>query len=126
MVDVLISPSGPRAMSAAESLGDLLRDEPELAGRVHLRRGSIEANDMGGAWDALAIAVGSSGALTVLAASLRAWVAQPRWKEIDLSIEVSGRGAKSVKLSAHDVRGADLERLLGDAMELSNDSDASA
>ena len=55
-------------------LSQWLRSEDELRGRVRLAERAVEDSAMGGAFDAVTIAVSSGGAVTVLVKSLFAWL----------------------------------------------------
>ena len=59
-------------------LAEWLKQYPDLAGKVAAPADGAKPGQMGPAIDALAIAVGSGGALTVLARGLVAWAANYR------------------------------------------------
>ena len=95
-----------------EDLSSWLSDEDELRGGVSPQAPAMGPNEMGGLADALVIAVGSGGALTVLARSLQTWFELHR-SSIDLSISDSSTG-KHVQVNATNIRDAEilLTRLL--------------
>ncbi len=67
------------------SLAQWLRSESELRGRVRLTEHSIEPGDMGGALDAVAIALGSGGAATIFVRSLFTWLSQ---RQVGTSVRI--------------------------------------
>src|ERR1700727_2059922 len=72
-VEILISLAGGDQVAGLESLGDWLRGEPELAGRVRVSGSAPREGELGALADVLVVAVGSGGTLSVLAASLKSW-----------------------------------------------------
>jgi hypothetical protein len=73
---------------------------------------------MGGALDALAVAVGSGGMGAVLANCLSTWISQRR---SDVRITVSTRDGRTVEV---DGRGVDPQALARDIERLLNDDEA--
>jgi hypothetical protein len=69
-----------------EDLGNWLSNEFELRGAVRRNGARPEVGKMGAASDLLSVALASGGAITVFAASLRVWFAQPRRSDIRLKI----------------------------------------
>lgn len=57
----------------------------------------------------MTVAVGAGGAVSVLAASLRTWFAQP--KRSDIRLKVRRPDGETVELDAKRVRGKDLKEL---------------
>lgn len=108
-MDLTITVQGSPEGSAIESLVDWLRPEPEFRGRIRESTRSLTGGEMGGAVDALVVAVGSGGVLTVLASTLRSWLQQPRHKDIRITIE-NGHG--SVDIDAKRISSTDIEVLL--------------
>ncbi|MEV0746621.1 hypothetical protein OG345_03105 [Streptomyces sp. NBC_01220] len=93
-------------------LSDWFAQEHEFRGLVSesVVRGPGE---LGSASDALVIAVGSGGVLSVLAASLKTFLALPR--RSDVRIKVSGRpDGRTVEIDAKRV--SDVEALLREAL----------
>jgi hypothetical protein len=87
--------------SDAEKLQELrewLLNESELRGQIKTPSAQPDSNQMGVLGDALIVAVGSGGALSVLFASLKAWFAQP--KRSDVRIEVRTEDGRQIILSA--------------------------
>jgi Effector Associated Constant Component 1 len=93
-----------------ESLDEWLHQEPVLAGRITALVSEPRAGELGALSQALVVAVGSGGVLSVLAASLRAWLSLPR--RSDIRVEVHGPDGRSVVLDAHRINGKDLEGLI--------------
>ncbi|MFG3702926.1 hypothetical protein ACGF5C_34465 [Micromonospora sp. NPDC047620] len=63
------------------SLNRWLGNERDLVGCVTLVGSDPGEEELGGAWDTLAVAVGSGGLFTVVASSLQAWLGnRPRTK----------------------------------------------
>jgi hypothetical protein len=90
-----------------------LRQEPGLRGKVTPVRQSPGPGEMGSLIDLATIAVASGGALSVLAASLETWLAQPR--RSDVEIEIRHPHGRVVKVNAKRVSDIDivLRSLLG-------------
>ncbi|NUP51005.1 MAG: hypothetical protein HOW97_27385 [Catenulispora sp.] len=97
-------------VKALEDLSIWLRGEPELVGRVTLHRPAPRQGEMGTLTDAVVVAVGAQGAATALAASLRAWLAQPR--RADLKLTIATGEETFVEVDASNVRSSDLDLLL--------------
>jgi hypothetical protein len=100
-------------VDSLRSLLRWLRREPELRGRVGITSRPPRAGEMGSVPELLTVAVGSGGAVSVLAASLRAWLAQPR--RSDVKITLRGPGKRVVEVDARRV--ADVETLLRAVLE---------
>ena len=64
---------GETAEGELRSLSEWLTQESPSAGRTHLVRAS-EPDAMGGAWDAVEVALGAGGAVSVLAGSISTWI----------------------------------------------------
>jgi outer membrane biogenesis lipoprotein LolB len=97
-----------------ESLEGWLRGEPGMAGRVRLAAAQPQSNEMGVAAQALVVAVGSGGALSVFAASLRGWLSQPRRSDIRVRVEVPGQ--RIVEIDGDRLRADEIESLLRHAL----------
>ncbi|WP_157855149.1 effector-associated constant component EACC1 [Kitasatospora purpeofusca] len=109
-----ISVTGGETVAEAESLTDWLRGEPGLT-RVTLTGRAPAPGEMGSVLDAVTVALGAGGALSVLASSLRVWFAQPRRSDVRLKIRRADGG--TLELDAKRVRAGDLEDLLRTALE---------
>ncbi|MFJ4667464.1 effector-associated constant component EACC1 [Kitasatospora purpeofusca] len=106
--------NGSGTAAEAESLTDWLRGEPGLT-RVTLTGRAPAPGEMGSVLDAVTVALGAGGALSVLASSLRVWFAQPRRSDVRLKIRRADGG--TLELDAERVRAGDLEDLLRTALE---------
>lgn len=87
-----------------EDLLDWLTSEPDLRPGVKPVRAAPAPGELGGLIEALEIAVGSGGAVTVLAGGLRMWLSRNR----DVHISVRD-GDRSMEI---DGPGTDVERIL--------------
>jgi hypothetical protein len=72
------------------ALGEWLGDEVELRGRVRTVHGSIGKTELGSITDLLTVALGTGGAGTVLASSLKTWL-QTRRTTAKITVESAGR-----------------------------------
>ncbi|MFJ1767990.1 hypothetical protein ACIOD2_47275 [Amycolatopsis sp. NPDC088138] len=105
MSEVLLSIDGDDPVDGLESLADWLRAEPELRGRITRVPAAPKPGELGGAEDILIAAVGGGGALSVLFASLKGFLAQPR--RSDIRIIVKGPRGRQVDLDAKNVPDAE-------------------
>ncbi|MET8572410.1 hypothetical protein [Streptomyces sp. NPDC004783] len=96
------------------SLRDWLRHEDGLRGRVRAVQSPPAPGEMGGALDALAVAVGSGGMGAVLANCLSTWIGQRR---ADMRITVSTQDGRTVEV---DARGVDPHALARDVERMLN------
>lgn len=108
-MEIMIQPVGGER-AALESLADWLRGEPELAGRVSMTMPNPPEGALGAASDTLVVALGSGGALSVLAASLKAWLGQPRGSSVTILVK-SGKG-RSAEITADRVDGEQVEAIV--------------
>ena len=97
-----------------ESLDGWLRGERELAGLVSLAAASPREGELGALGEALVVAVSSGGAVSVLAASLKAWISLPR--RSDVRIRVQGAGGRVVEIDADRVSGERVDDLVRQAL----------
>jgi hypothetical protein len=109
---VWLSVEGEEPVDGLADLSDWLRHEPELRGTVTPSTTVPGPGELGATADALVIALGSGGALTALATSLRAFLAQPR--RSDIRIVVRTPNGRSVQVDAKRVR--DVEVLLRETL----------
>jgi len=99
--------------SRYEDLHDWLVAEPDLHSLVKRKLLLPEEGELGGgALDFLTVAVGSGGALSVLAGALSAWLTQARNRRVQIRIERRDGPLKAVSVHARNTRVADIERLL--------------
>jgi Effector Associated Constant Component 1 len=96
--------------SDLESLGDWLRQERGLSGRIKVAAASPREGELGSLGEALVVAVGSGGTLSVLAASLKAWMTLPR--RSDVKIRIEGSDGRVVDIDATRVDVAHVESLV--------------
>ena len=89
-----------------QSLARWLRSEDELRGRVLLTHHPIQVGDMGGALDAVAIALSSGGAATVLVQSLFAWLSQ-RQKNMSVHLRLVRTDGQEAELDLTGIRDPD-------------------
>ncbi|WP_369392479.1 hypothetical protein AB5J72_36520 [Streptomyces sp. CG1] len=108
----------PGAVGQLPSLMDWLRHEDGLRGRVRACQSPPSPGEMGGALDALVVAVGSGGMGVVLANCLSSWIAQRR---SDLRITVSTQDGRTVEV---DAKGVDPQALVRDIERLLNRPEA--
>jgi hypothetical protein len=97
-------------VQALESLADWLRGEPDLAGRVRLAPAELREGELGALAEAVVVGVGSGGAISVLATSLKTWLAHPRRSDIRVVLE--GPDDRKVEIDARRAKGEDVDRLL--------------
>lgn len=86
---------GVRSLSSWLSLDEALR------GRVRPVRRPPAPDEMGTALDVLAVAVGSGGAVTVLAGALHAWLQQRR--STSVRVRVIGQDGSGIEIEAHNL-----------------------
>ena len=97
-----------------ESLDDWLRRERELAGRVTFTAARPREGELGALGEALVVAVSSGGAVSVLAASLKAWISLPRRSDVRIRVQVSD--GRTVEIGADRVSGERVEDLVRQAL----------
>ena len=86
-MEVRLSVAGVDPVEGLEDLADWLRQEPELRGRVGPAPGSPAEGELGALATVLITAVGGGGAVSVLAGSLKAYLAQPRRARVRIKVE---------------------------------------
>ena len=79
------------------SLRNWLAGEDEFRGRVRIESAAIEAGAMGGVAEALVVALGSGGALTVLAGSVSVWL---RERRSSLTVRIVNADGSSQEITA--------------------------
>lgn len=95
-----------------EELFDWLTSEPDLRSRVALEKRPPAPGELGSVIDALTIAAGSGGALTVLAGALGAWLSRVRNRGVRIEVRERSNGDRSVIFDARNTKAADIERML--------------
>ena len=111
MADVWLLVESDDPVEGLEELSDWLGREPELKGLVggNFSPGTGELGTMA---NALVVAVGSGGVLSVLAASLKAFLALPRRSDVRIKIS-NGPDGRTVEIDAKRV--TDVETLVREA-----------
>jgi Effector Associated Constant Component 1 len=89
-VEVRVSLIGANTALELESLADWLCGETELAGWVSMSGPRPREGELGALAEVLVVAVGSGGTLSVLAASLRAWLSQPHRSDVRIRVQADG------------------------------------
>lgn len=105
---VQLSVKGDEPVEELAELSDWLHQESELRGLVSPGDAVPRPGELGALSDLLMVAVGSGGTLSVLAASLKVFLAQPR--RSDVRIVVTAPDGRRVELDAKRV--GDVEQLL--------------
>jgi Effector Associated Constant Component 1 len=113
-VEVRISCVGGDRAVGIESLSDWLRGEPELAGRLRVAGPMPGEGELGALADVLVVAVGSGGTLSVLATSLKAWLAQPHGQHV--RIRLRRDGGETVEIDANRIDAEQADALLRQAL----------
>jgi Effector Associated Constant Component 1 len=90
-----------------ESLHDWLCDESALGGRVRAMGTEPRTGELGTLMDALIVAVSSGGSISILAASLKAWLSLPR--RSDVRILIHRADGNSVEIDAKRVDSGELD-----------------
>jgi len=72
------------------ALYEWLQSEPEFRGRVRAIPATIKENDLGPVIELLTVALGSGGAGTILASSLKTWL-RTRQTTAKITVESAGR-----------------------------------
>ncbi|MBV7703976.1 hypothetical protein NOVA_14440 [Nocardia nova] len=103
--DVVVAVTGGDRVESTQSLISWLRREPELRGTIHTAERAPGAGEMGSLVDVATVAVGGGGAVSMLAMSLRTWLAQPR--RSDVAIEIRHPDGRSVIIDAKRVDDVD-------------------
>lgn len=106
-MELAITVLGDATQSGTHSLNQWLHREDGLRGRIQAKRTSPSEGEMGTLLDTLTVAVGSSGALAILARSLHTWLKQPRRAIVRL--RVKGPDGVVVDFTAEHVK--DLEQI---------------
>ena len=111
-MDVRLSVEAAGSVGGLEELDSWLSQEPELRGRVKPEETAPAAGELGVVAEVLVAALGSGGAVSALAVSLRGFLSQPR--RSDVRIIVEGPDGRRVALEAKRV--GDVEGLVQQAL----------
>lgn len=117
-MEAVIRVSGGRGIDVDEvgelaALLEWLRGEPGLAGAVREVRPPPGPGELGGAVEALVVALGPGGAAGALAGSLFGWL---RTRRPSLKVTVT-KDTRSVTVEASEVRDSDVLSVLRGALE---------
>jgi Effector Associated Constant Component 1 len=105
-MDVTVSVAGrDAAVEELRSLFTWLAGEEEFRGRVRLVETAPEPGTLGGWPEAVVVALGEGGAVTVLASAVIAWI---RHRTSEVTCTVTRPDGTSVELTATRVRSTDL------------------
>jgi hypothetical protein len=97
-----------------ESLDNWLRGESQLAGRITFAAARPREGQLGVLGAALVVAVGAGGTVSVLAGSLKAWLALPH--RSDVRIRIQATDGRSVEIDASRVSGERIDDLVRQAL----------
>jgi hypothetical protein len=111
-VDVLLGVEGEELDAGLEELADWLSGEPELRGLVRPAEEIPQDGELGVLSDTLVVALGSGGAVSVLASSLKAFFALPR--RSDVRVSICGPDGRRVEIDAQRV--GDVEALVREVL----------
>jgi hypothetical protein len=113
LTDLRLSVAGGDPVEGAAELAEWLRQEPDLRGLIKPLAGEPKAGELGAALDVISVAVGSGGVVSVLAGSLKVFLAQRRRAEVRIVIRrPDGRQVEVDAKHIDDVMGL-LRRVLG-------------
>ena len=90
-MQILIRLPGDSSGQQLSELRNWLLLEPQLRGRVTIIPKPADADRLGGAWDALAVALGSGGTGAALSGALSSWLSRRRQ---DTKIEIDRKNKK--------------------------------
>ncbi|KND23825.1 effector-associated constant component EACC1 [Streptomyces acidiscabies] len=120
-MDVGIRVSGGDEIAELAALWDWLRGERDLRGLVDAVRRPSAEGELGGAFDMLTVALGSGGAVAVLARSLTSWLSSRR---PDVTLTVTGVTGR-VQLDARHVKDTDVLPLIQEVLRGRDDTPTS-
>jgi hypothetical protein len=109
-----------------ESLDDWLRGEPELAGRVRAVGPSPTRGHLGALTEVLSVALGSGGAITVLAASLKGWLLLPRRSDVRIKIHRPDGGTVEIDAKRVNAGNVDVESMIRRALDYGTGAEVAA
>lgn len=116
MTSALVTIGTGQSDDDLRELADWLCYEDQLRGHVELTGRPVESGEMGAILEAVTVAAGSGGAITILVQSLFGWLGQRRRGHRDGSVHLKVRNAQGqdleVKLTGVDDAEAVLDKLL--------------
>lgn len=116
-MEVQIRVSGGDEVVEFAELREWLSSERALAGTVEVVQRPPAEGELGGAFDMLAVALGSGGAGVALARSLTVWL-QSRRANVSITVTTP---SKRVELKAHQVQDATALRMLEEVLAKSDE-----
>jgi hypothetical protein len=106
MMDVRLSVAGADPVGSLEEVASWLSQEPELRGRVKPVAAVPAVGELGAVAEVLVAALGTGGAVSALAASLRGFLSQPRRSDVRITVE--GPDGRRVELEAKRVENVEI------------------
>lgn len=122
MDQIEISVTESSQVEDLEALDQWLRDEPDLRGLVKRAEAVPNPGELGAFSDALVAALGTGGAISVLASSLKVFFSQPRGARVHLTV-TRADGTKA-ELDADRVRPKSVPELTRLLLGTEADADA--
>ncbi|MEU9845342.1 hypothetical protein AB0C69_39735 [Actinomadura sp. NPDC048032] len=113
-VEARLSLESADPIADLESLADWLRGESEFHGRVTVHSEPPEGGQLGTVPQALVVALGSGGAVSVLVATLRSWLSLPRRSSV--KIKVLGKDGAEIEVDAKNIREKRVEALVDEVL----------
>lgn len=98
------------------SLLQWLRRERDLQGYVRAQRQPMRAEELGGAFELISVAVGSGGIATAFVTSLGSWLSSRRTEQ-SVSVTVDGKSVQIIRNGAKLVDEAELLRLIKQTLD---------
>ncbi|MCX4909602.1 hypothetical protein [Streptomyces sp. NBC_00878] len=98
------------------SLLQWLRRERDLQGHVRAQRRPTQADELGGAFELISVAVGSGGIATAFVTSLGSWLGSRRTEQ-SVSVTVDGKSVQIIRNGADLVDEAELLRLIKQTLD---------
>jgi hypothetical protein len=114
VAELRIGIDGADSVAVLEELYLWLGQELELRGLVRPGAAVPGAGQLGAVTDVLIATLGAGGTVSVLAASLRTFLAQPRRSDVHLSVQ--GPDGKRIEIDAKRATPAEVEELLRRAL----------
>lgn len=106
VVDFRVSVAGADPVGGLEELAEWLGLEPGLRGLIRPAVSVPSPGQLGGVTDVLVAALGTGGAVSVFASSLRAFLSQPRRSDVRIVVQdPDGRRVEVVAQRVEDVEG---------------------
>ncbi|MGC4952706.1 effector-associated constant component EACC1 [Actinomadura citrea] len=97
-----------------ESLVDWLQGESEFRGKVTVSSKVPEDGHLGSVPQALVVALGSGGAVSVLVTTLKGWLSLPRRSSV--KIKVIGKDGTEIEIDAKNIREKRIDALVDEVL----------